>query len=750
MSDTPVDPGEQLRALGESIRDTYVKNKRVLSYAEYVELVMTSRRQLRSAQQYIKDAFDHFGSERIEYPWGKVRRFKLFDCEWADGRDRLIGQELVQNRIYRALQSFVNEGAANKLLLLHGPNGSAKTTLVRCIGRALQHYSTLPEGALYRINWIFPSQKVSKSGIGFGGNYEEGSSRDTYAYLPDEMVDAKLVDELRDHPLFLIPAKRRRALIQDVLALNGADGGDDSFVLSDYVQFGQLSQKNRAIYEALLTSYQGDYLKVLRHVQVERFYVQQRYRTGYVTVEPQLAVDAMERQVTADRSVSALPPALQNVSLFDYGGELVGANRGLIEYSDLLKRPLEAYKYLLTTVERSSVSLQTATLFIDLVYIGTSNEVHLSVFKEMPDFQSFKGRLELIRVPYLLDYTQETRIYDQKLREAAADRHIQPHCAYIAALWAVLTRMRKPLAERYPKEVADLVARLTPLEKAELYAHGAVPDAHSDEQSKELRAQLGEIWRESDAYPSYEGRTGASPRELQTILFNAANSSQYEYVSCQAVLDEIEELTRNVSVYEFLKQEPLPGGFHENTKFIEVVRDRWLDRVDEEVRTSLGLVEETEYARLFDKYVSHVMHWTKNEKVYNETTKRLQDPDKEMMRDVEKTLEVAGQADEFRKDLIARIGAWSLDHKNEKADYVRIFPKHFRKLRDAYFEQQRQVVKRGVVDLLACLTDNQRVLSEEGKKTAAKTLANLAARFGYIEASARDAVSLLAKSRYSS
>ena len=75
---------------------------------------------------------------------------------------------------------------------------------------------------------------------------------------------------------------------------------------------------------------------MLRHVRVERFEISHRYRQGWVTVEPQLSVDATERQITADRSLVALPPSLQSVSLHEYGGEVVGANRGMIEYDDLL------------------------------------------------------------------------------------------------------------------------------------------------------------------------------------------------------------------------------------------------------------------------------------------------------------------------------------------------------------------------------------------------------------------------------
>jgi serine protein kinase len=760
---------DELRQLGDDIREDFVQNRRVMSFSEYVELAGTRPyHQLRSAPQYIRDCFDFYGTETLQMPWGQVRHFKLFDCAWADGRDRLVGQEDVQNRIYRALTNFVNEGVSNKLVLLHGPNGSAKSTLVRCIGRALQNYSTRDEGALYRINWIFPGQKISRSGIGFSGSkFDEATAGDSFAYLPDELIDAKLTDELRDHPLFLIPPDRRTTLMERMVseAAAGGEGEGDGeveasapsaaaaharehFLLSDYLRHGRLSHKNRSIYEALLASYQGDYFKVLRHVQVERFYIGHRYREGYATVEPQLSVDANERQVSADRSVAALPAALQAIALYEYGGELVNANRGLVEYQDLLKRPLEAYKYLLTTVERSSVSLQTANLFLDLVFIGSSNEIHLQAFKEIPEFQSFRGRLELVRVPYLLDFKQEETIYSEKLREAAHSRHIAPHSAYVAALWAVLTRMRKPMADKFPKKIADLVARLTPLEKAELYATGKAPDSLTTAQARELTSNLRAILRESDSYPNYEGRTGASPRELQVVIFNAVNSSTYSYVSPLAVLDEIEELCKQTSVYEFLKQEPLPGGFHDHKKFIDLCRERLLDRIDDEVRSSMGLVEEAEYQRLFQRYVNHVTHWIRHEKVRNASTGRMDNPDEAMMREMEKTLEVSGRADDFRADLIAKVGAWSLDHLNQKPDYAVIFPDYFKRIREAYFEERRKTVHAGVSELLRLVTGNEGVLTPDGRKRSKTTLENLIERFGYSDASARDAVTMLARSRY--
>ena len=728
---------EQLATLGETIRETFAANRRVLSFGQYLELAQQHpERQLRGAAQYMRDCFDHYGTSEVSYPWGAIRRFHLFDCPWDDGRDPLIGQEAVQNQIYMGLQNFVRDGAVNKLVLLHGPNGSAKSTLVRCIGRALEHYSTLDEGALYRFSWVFPTQRSMKSGIGFGGAGGAGpDAGETFAHLPDDMIDARIGDELRDHPILLVPLEHRAGFLPASAP--------------DYLRHGKLSHKNRAIFDALLSSYGGDYLKVLRHVQVERFYVQNRYRTGYVTVEPQLSVDATERQITADRSLAALPPTLQAISLYEYGGELVNANRGLIEFDDLLKRPLEAYKYLLVTVERSAVALSSANLFLDLVFLGSSNEIHLQAFKEIPDFQSFKGRIDLVRVPYILDVRHEQMLYEQKLVEAAGSRHIAPHCGYVAALWAVLTRMRKPQVDRYPAPVAEIVAKLTPLEKAELYAYGQAPAHLSPQQGKELAAHIKDLYVESEVYPVYEGRIGASPREMIGVLLNASSSPRYEYVSPVVVLDEIAELCKQTSLYEFLKQDVQPGGYHDHRRFVDLARDRMFDRIDDEVRTALGMVEEAEYLRVFDRYVNHVTHWVRKEKVRNPATGRHEDPDEGFMRETEKTLEVAVKPEEFRGGLIAKIGAWSLDHRGEKPVLDQIFPDLLKKLRGAYFERHRKAIARGVRDLVLMLTGNEGQVSAEGRERARDAEQTLITRFGYTHESARDLVALMAKTRYS-
>ena len=168
---------------------------------------------------------------------------------------------------------------------------------------------------------------------------------------------------------------------------------------------------------------------------------------------------------------------------------------------------------------------------------------------------------------------------------------------------------------------------------------------------------------------------------MKLVIMNAAQSTRYKCLSPFAVFDELEELVRGVTVYEFLKQEPLPGGFHENRKFIFQVRDKLIDQIDDEVRTSMGLVEERRYIDRFERYVAHVSYWVKKEKVPNPITGRDEEPDEEMMADVERILQVAGRRDEFRREVISRIGAWSIDHPRQKPDYEQIFPRPIAELR---------------------------------------------------------------------
>jgi predicted Ser/Thr protein kinase len=745
-----VDSLRYLKVVGDQVQRTFVENKTILAFQEYMEAFFeVPRVHARDAAQYIRDCFDFYGTEMVERPAGPVRRFKLFDrpfdqsatVQEGEGGAPVVGQEEVQNAIYRILSSFVRTGRVHKLILLHGPNGSAKSSLVAAMHRALEDYSRKPEGAVYRFNWIFPNERLVKGSIGFGDKVAGGSVVESYAHLEGEQIDARITCELRDHPLFLIPRGERQRLLLERCKPDG------SFQLAAGVLEGELCHKCRQIYAALLQSYAGDVLKVLRHVQVERFYLSRRYMVGAVTVEPQMSVDADYRQVTSDKSHGALPGALQNLSLYEPYGPLVSGNRGVIEFSDLLKRPLEHYKYLLGTIETGIARMNHFLLHLDSVLIASSNEKHLSAFKEMGDFASFKGRIELVRVPYLRRISEEERVYEFRLRETVG-KHLAPHSTWVAALWAVLTRLKKPVSDRYKGDLRKLVDHMTPLEKALLYDSGRAPGRLSSSQSREMKKHLQELWRESDSYPNYEGRTGASARELKTVIGNASQNASYRCLTPQAVLEELEALTRDKSVYEFLQQEVV-DGYHDHEEFVRVAEGEYLDVLDEEVREAMGLISEKQYRTMFERYVLHVLAWTRGERLRNPHTSEMERPDEEMMAQTE-AIVMAGSEDrrEFRRGLISAVGAFRLEHSEGEIDYSQIFPDLFRRLRDHFFDERRRTLRKNAEKVLRHLGDERAQLSTKEQQQVEDTLRAMKDRHGYCEHCAKDGIVLLLSKRY--
>lgn len=735
----------ELRVLLDEARARYALSRRVLSFDEFIDLFVTNpQRYGRDAARYLRDMFDYYGTERVERPYGTETRWKLFDLPWEDEvgrRDALVGQEALQREVYRALSNFARQGRVDRLILLYGPNGSAKSTFVSCIMRAMEDYSSRDEGALYRFHWVFPRGKGTESRIGFGSGRGDDGPRpgESYAHLDETQIDAKILCEVRDHPLLILPTETRRAFLSKVFGAHESP--------PDYLWRSGLCHKCQQIFEALLSAYRGDLGKVLAHVQVERWYVSRKYRVGASTIGPQMAVDAKERQVTASRSLAALPASLQNVTLFEPFGELVDAAGGLLEYSDLLKRPLEAWKYLLIMIETGEVALTTANLAPNIVLIGSSNDVHLDAFREHPEFASFRGRFELVRAGYLLDWKLEQKIYDHQVLPGVR-RHVAPHTTEMAALFAVLTRMRKPSPDRFPRPLAAIVAELTPLEKAELYANGTLPQRLTAEQAKELRAGIEALYRESEVYPNYEGRTGASPREIRSLLLDAAQHPGFRCLSPFATLEEIARLVSRRSEFEWLRQDPLPGGYHDPRYFQKVLRERLLDHLEAEVREATGLIDETKYLESFERYVLHVNAWVKGEKLRNKLTGKDEDPDEEMMRETERILGAASAPAEFRRNLISIVAAYAIDHPGEKIDYLVLFPRYLQRLKEAFFAERRRQIVAITRDLVVLISDEGTGLSDERRARASETLSRLKERYGYCDACACDAATALLKERF--
>ncbi|MBL7716469.1 MAG: hypothetical protein JNL01_13470 [Bdellovibrionales bacterium] len=733
----------------------FESNRRVLSFEEYLSLVAESPTlHLRGSSRYAVEMMDFYGKTAVKDPslyagsGGQIYRFKIFDA-WSDGLNRkVVGQESVQTQIYNSLKSFARQGVNNKMLLLHGPNGSAKSSLIQSLMAGLERYSHENTGALYSFSWVFPVEKAVKGGIGLGG-YSGGSTKEstltTYAKLPDEEVLARIPCELRDHPFLLIPASQRKSALAKFIG--DAKVEELWAQMPHYLTRGDLSHRNKLIFDALMTANNGDLKKVLMHIQVERFYLSRRYREGLVTIEPQMHVDAQYQMLTMNRSLGSLPPSLQSLNLFSLSGDLIDGNRGLVEYSDLLKRPIDSFKYLLIACETGSVNVGNSIAHLDTLLMGSTNELQLDAFKEFPDFMSFKARIELIKVPYLLSVTEEKEIYQPDLEQVNQEKHVAPHTDWALALWAVLTRLKKPNSINYPPNISSIVSSMTPLQKSSLYSDGEVPENLNAEDRKVLRAAIRKLKEEYGAIPYYEGRMGASPREMKSILHAAAQNSEFSCLTPLAVMRELEEFVKRVTEYEFLKQD-VKDGYHDAAEFISVVRNEYLNVIDREVRDCMGLYDRNQWEDFIKKYVQHVALAIKKEKIKNPITGKMEDPDYALIDEFEKIVQApkeGAERDSFRQNMITQVGAWSLDHPGQTVIYARVFPEYWHRLESHYYESQKETLTKMHNALLLYGKEDA---MDEGKTLALKTIENMKKRLGYNDESAKEVIMFLMKSRY--
>ncbi len=742
----------ELDRIQEKVRDGFERADRVRSFHQFLaDFAKNPRLYVRTAPQYILEMLEALGTRPTTRIGQDAVRFRIFDRDFSGGEPLLVGQERVQEEIYRNLLAFAKRGKADKMLLLHGPNGSGKTTMIECIVKGLEQYSRMESGVLLTFNWGFTDREGKLDRIGFEKESKDADPKETYAFLEQKDISARFHCELRDSPIFLIPREHRAEIIEE--AIRSCPEENRPRFPYDFFLEEDLCQKCRRIYDALLLAYRGDWKKVLRHVQVERFYISKRYRVGAVSIEPQGNIDAGVRALSPEHS--NIPPLLRNLMLLEPVGDIVDANRGILEYSDFLKRPLEASKYLLTTCERGTVTLTNCMAYLDLVIMATSNEKQLNLFKRSPDFSSFKGRIELIPVPYLLRFSTEVQLYKKLIHSFSRDRHITPHASEVAALWAVLTRLRKPNPKAYTGILATVAPRLTPIEKAKLYDSLEAPTRFSDEERKALRAGILKIRQEFEEDEGefegifgaeYEGRRGASAREMMSILASAAEMKKNRCLTPMAIFEALEDLMKDASVYDFLRI-PAEGGYRDVRKFLDDVREEYFRWVTDEVYDSINLIEESEYDRFFLEYFRHVKAYHTKEKVYNQRTNSYESPNEELMTSVEKLLTMNEPRDLFRSHIITRIAAWSLDHPQVKIEYQQLFPEIYGALRDNFYRERNRLLTLIERDMLKYGTDEFSLLSPSEQDQVRQALANMKSKYNYCENCARDVIAYVLKCR---
>jgi predicted Ser/Thr protein kinase len=294
--------------------------------------------------------------------------------------------------------------------------------------------------------------------------------------------------------------------------------------------------------------------------------------------------------------------------------------------------------------------------------------------------------------------------------------------------------------------VRELVGSLTPGEKLALYDTGAVPERLSQKERRDLRQIAKDIYAEHKDKDDYEGRYGASVREVRARILNAAQDSRFDHLSPVAVLDELRELVKERSTYQFLRREPV-RGYRDAESFVAQVEEHYVETLDEEVRTAMGLVDEGSHTELFSRYLKNISAWTKKEKLPDPLTGKMVEADKDLMKGVEDVLLAEDEdAEDFRRSLISQIGAYRLEHPDSDVDYELLFGSYMRRLKEDFYNQRRQIVEKLQENFLKVLDGDDKNLEAKEKEQVATFRENLE-KLGYSDASARSAIAYLLKKK---
>jgi predicted Ser/Thr protein kinase len=305
-----------------------------------------------------------------------------------------------------------------------------------------------------------------------------------------------------------------------------------------------------------------------------------------------------------------------------------------------------------------------------------------------------------------------------------------------------MTRLKQPDPEFYPSNVRSLVSRLDPRNKIRLFERHSLQPWFKASEEQVLREIRDDIWNESVGMVVYEGRFGASPREIRGILNRASQNHQHPELTTMAIFDELERIVKDRTVYEFLQFEPR-GKYHDAALFIEVIKDEFADIFAQEIQTAMALVEEGEYEKLLARYIDHVVAFVKREKIFNPASESYEAPSEAMMKEVEQIIGVQGAADRHREGLLAKIASWKLENRDKPVQINFIFENILRKIQDHYHERKSTVVTANYRAMLMLDTDDARNLKDAETKTAELTYSNLEKMFGYTRTMARKSLTFL-------
>jgi serine protein kinase len=649
------------------------------SFEDYLQLVRQRPTVTRNAYQRIYDMVISHGTEEYIDNKKKLVRYNFFRDDANGGANAIFGLDIPLMRLAHVLKAASEGyGPEKRVILLHGPVGSSKSTIARLLKQGTEAYSRTPDGALYSFDWI-----------NLAGTELAGKETDRF---PSAM---------NEEPLRLIPQEWRAKAIEE-LGLSS----DKFRVKVD----GDMDPASRFIFKKLMEKYNGDWAKLIeKHIRVRRLVLSEKDRVGIGTFQPKDEKNQDSTELTGDINYRKIAEygSDSDPRAFNFDGEFNIANRGIVEFIEVLKLDVAfLYDLLGASQERKIKPKKFAQTDIDEVIIGHTNEAEYKKLLNNEFMEALRDRTIKIDIPYITKLTQETKIYQKDFSQAKIrGKHIAPHTLEVAAMWAVLTRLEDPKKHN-----------LSLLQKLKLY-DGKVLPGYTQDTVKELRKET-----------KREGMEGISPRYVQDKISNAlVNDSGEGTINPFMVLNELDKGLRHHSL---ITAEDQKKRFQE---CIGIVKREYEEIVKNEVQRAIS-ADEDAIAKLAGNYIDNIKAFTLKERVKNRYTGQDEEPDERLMRSIEEKIDIPdNRKDDFRREIMNFIGALAVDGKKfdwSTNDRLR------RALELKLFEDQKDSIK--LKTLVSQVVDKE----TQEKIDVIKT--RLIKNFGYNEVSATDVLNYVA------
>lgn len=525
-----------------------------------------------------------------------------------------------------------------RILLLMGPVSGGKSTIVTLLKRGFEQYSRTDEGAVYAIKGC----------------------------------------PMHEDPLHLIPQHLR----------------EDFFAEYGIRIEGSLSPLNSMRLEK-------EYGGRVEDVIVERIFFSEDKRVGIGTFTPSdpKSQDIADLTGSIDFSTIAEYGSESDPRAYRFDGELNKANRGMMEFQEMLKLDEKFLWHLLSLTQEGNFKAgRFALISADELIVAHTNETEYRSFIANKKNEALHSRIIVMPIPYNLKVSQEERIYEKMIRESDMTHvHIAPHALRAAAFFSVLTRLEIP-----KKSGIDLV------KKMRLY-DGENVEGFNDIDVEELKKES-----------QNEGMNGIDPRYVINRISSAIIRKEVPSINALDVLRSLKEgLDQHASISDEDKEKYM--------NYIAIARKEYDEIAKKEVQKAFVYSYEESAITLMNNYLDNVEAFCNKNKMRDPLTGEEMNPDEKLMRSIEEQIGISENAKKaFREEILIRLSAYA--RKGKRFEY-----NSHERLREAIqkklFADLKDVVK---------ITTSAKTPDEAHLKKVNEVVARLIDEHGYNSTSANE------------